>query len=167
VNRKGVTNVVIAGLGGQGVLTASDIVTEAALRAGFDVKKSELHGMSQRGGSVSSDVRFGEEVLSPMVPPGEADFLVLLDAGQLEPNRHSLRPGGILIEPGMIDAAALASQRSLNVALVGALSAWLGIPEEDWLAAVRANLSERVREANIAAFGMGRAAAAGKQLNGA
>ncbi len=149
------------------MLTASDIVTEAALRAGFDVKKSELHGMSQRGGSVSSDVRFGEEVLSPMVPLGEADFLVLLDAAQLEPNRHLLRPGGILIEPGMIDAAALASRRSLNVALVGALSAWLSIPEEDWLAAVRANLSERLREANLAAFEMGRAAAAGKQLNGA
>jgi indolepyruvate ferredoxin oxidoreductase, beta subunit len=102
-----------------------------------------------------------------MVPPGEADFLVLLDAGQLEPNRHLLRPGGILIEPGMIDVAALASPRSLNVALAGALSAWLGIPEEDWLAAVRSNLSERLRKTNLAAFEMGRSAAAGKQVNGA
>ena len=74
---------VVAGLGGQGVLKASDIVADAAFRAGLDVKKSEIHGMSQRGGSVSSDVRFGGEVLSPMVPPGEADFLVLLDAGQI------------------------------------------------------------------------------------
>ena len=87
-----VTNVVIAGLGGQGVLKASDIVAEAAFRAGLDVKKSEVHGMSQRGGSVASDVRFGGTVLSPMVPPGEADYLVLLDADQLETNRHLLRP---------------------------------------------------------------------------
>lgn len=166
MSKRGVTNVVVAGLGGQGVLKASDIVTDAAFRAGFDVKKSEIHGMSQRGGSVSSDVRFGDEVLSPMVPPGEADFLVLLDAGQLEPNRHLLRPGGILIEPGMIAASSLASKRSLNVALMGALSAWLDIPEEDWLAAVRASLSEGLHAANLAAFQIGRAAAR-KHTNGA
>ena len=57
------TNVVIAGLGGQGVLKASDILADVAFSAGLDVKKSELHGMSQRGGSVSSDVRFGEQRL--------------------------------------------------------------------------------------------------------
>lgn len=159
MSKRAVTNVVVAGLGGQGVLKASDIVTDAAFRAGFDVKKSEIHGMSQRGGSVSSDVRFGGEVLSPMVPPGEADFLVLLDAGQLEPNRHLLRPGGILIEPGLIAPAALASKRSLNVALMGSLSAWLDIPEEDWLAAVRASLNEGLHAANLAAFQIGRAAA--------
>jgi indolepyruvate ferredoxin oxidoreductase beta subunit len=72
------TNVVIAGLGGQGVLKASDILADVAFSAGLDVKKSELHGMSQRGGSVSSDVRFGERVFSPMVPEGEADFLLVL-----------------------------------------------------------------------------------------
>jgi len=58
-------NVVVAGLGGQGVLKASDILADVAFSAGLDVKKSELHGMSQRGGSVSSDVRFGERVFSP------------------------------------------------------------------------------------------------------
>ena len=166
MTRKGVTNLVVAGLGGQGVLKASDIITDAAFRAGFDVKKSEIHGMSQRGGSVSSDVRFGDEVLSPMVPPGEADFLVLLDAGQLEPNRHLLRPGGVLIDPGLIDSAALSSKRSLNVALIGALSAWLDIPEGDWLAAVRASLSEGLHAVNLAAFQTGRAAAR-KHSNGA
>src|ERR1017187_7626908 len=57
-------NVVVAGLGGQGVLKASDILADVALRAGFDVKKSEIKGMSQRGGSVTSDVRFGQTVLS-------------------------------------------------------------------------------------------------------
>ena len=66
-----VTNVVVAGLGGQGVLKASDILADVAFAAGLDVKKSEVHGMSQRGGSVASDVRFGEHVFSPMVPEGE------------------------------------------------------------------------------------------------
>ena len=57
------------------------------------MKKSEIHGMSQRGGSVTSDVRFGAAVFSPMVPPGEADFLVVLAADQVENNRRQLRPG--------------------------------------------------------------------------
>src|SRR5512138_380993 len=94
-----VTNVVVAGLGGQGVLKGTDILADAALRAGHDVKKSEIKGMSQRGGSVTGDVRFGPEVFSPMVPAGEADFLLVLESTQVEPNRHLLREGGVLITP--------------------------------------------------------------------
>jgi indolepyruvate ferredoxin oxidoreductase, beta subunit len=154
-----VISVVIAGLGGQGVLKASDIVAQAAFLAGLDVKKSEVHGMSQRGGSVASDVRFGARVLSPMVPPGEADYLVLLDAGQMDTNRSLLKSGGILIHPGLIDPAALPSKRSLNVALVGALSSRLSIPEGHWLAAIRSSLSEHLHEANLSAFQVGRRAA--------
>ena len=82
-----VVNVVIAGLGGQGVVKASDILADAAFRQGLDVKKSELHGMSQRGGSVSSDVRFGPKVDSPMISPGQADFLVVVAADQVDVNR--------------------------------------------------------------------------------
>ena len=89
-----VTNVVVAGLGGQGVLQGTDILADVALRAGYDVKKSEIKGMSQRGGSVTGDVRFGERVFSPMVPAGEADYLLVLEPTQVEPNRHLLRPGG-------------------------------------------------------------------------
>lgn len=159
-------NILMVGVGGQGIVTSSDILTRAAMEAGHDAKKSEIHGMSQRGGSVASDVRFGRQVLSPMVPPGEADFLLLVDPGQLEINRNLLRPVGILIHPGLIDPAALASRRSLNVALVGALSAWLGIPEQDWMAAIRASLREHLHEANLAAFETGRAAVL-KQSNGA
>jgi len=159
VSKPKVTSVVVAGLGGQGVLKASDIIAGAAFLAGFDVKKSEIHGMSQRGGSVTSDVRFGEEVFSPMAPPGEADFLVLLDSGQLDANSGLLRPQGILIHPGMIEKVRLASRRNLNVALVGALSAWLEISEAHWLEAVRASLSERLQAANLDAFQAGRAAA--------
>jgi indolepyruvate ferredoxin oxidoreductase, beta subunit len=151
-----VINVVVAGLGGQGVLKASDILADAAFRAGLDVKKSELHGMSQRGGSVSSDVRFGPEVLSPMVPPGEADYLVVLAADQVEVNHGALRPGGILISPDQVGENSLPNHRSLNVALLGVLSKHLSLGEENWLAAIRANLPEKLHEANLAAFAIGR-----------
>ncbi len=154
-----VKNVVIAGLGGQGVLKASDILADAAFRAGFDVKKSELHGMSQRGGSVSSDVRFGDRVLSPMVPPGEADVLLVLQATQVEINRLVLKPGGVLIGPDILAAGALKNRKSLNVALLGAVSTVLDIPEEHWLAAIYANLAEKLHALNEQAFALGQSAA--------
>ncbi|MGO8673360.1 MAG: indolepyruvate oxidoreductase subunit beta [Capsulimonadaceae bacterium] len=151
-----ITNIVFAGLGGQGVLKASDITADAAFRAGLDVKKSELHGMSQRGGSVSSDVRFGVDVYSPMVPSGEADFLVVIASDQVEVNRWQLREGGVLIDPILIDTDALRNKKSLNVALLGVLSALIGIREEHWVDAIRANLPEKVHDVNIAAFELGR-----------
>ena len=69
-----ITNVRIAGLGGMGVLKASLILGELLFECGYDVKKAEVHGMSQRGGSKSSDVRFGKKVVSPMIPDGKIDF---------------------------------------------------------------------------------------------
>ena len=102
-----VVNVVVAGLGGQGVVKASDILADAAFRHGLDVKKSEIHGMSQRGGSVASDVRFGPKVDSPMIPQGRIDFLVVVAPDQVEVNRPALGPGGALISPdslaGIVD----------------------------------------------------------------
>ena len=156
--KSGVTNIVVAGLGGQGVLKASDIIAGAAFLAGLAVKKSEVHGMSQRGGSVASDVRFGERVFSPMVSRGEADFLLVLDAGQIEVNRPMLSPGGVLIEPGIVAGRALRSSKALNVALVGALSRSLDFSEELWAQALRANLAPRLVELNLEAFALGRAA---------
>lgn len=70
-----VTNVLLAGVGGQGILLASEVLSEVLMLAGYDVKKNEIHGMSQRGGSVTSHVRFGEKVNSPIIPEGEADIL--------------------------------------------------------------------------------------------
>ena len=151
-----VTNIVLAGLGGQGVLKASDILVDAVFRGGLDVKKSEVHGMSQRGGSVCSDIRYGKEVFSPMVPPGEADFLVVLEATQVEPNRWLLRKDGVLLTPDRVDAAKLSNRRSLNVALLGVLSRHLDIPEADWLASLKSNLAPHLLEANQQAFLLGR-----------
>ncbi len=155
-----VTNVVLAGLGGQGVIKASDILADAARRAGLDVKKAEIHGMSQRGGSVTSDVRFGERVLSPMVPRGEADYLVVLAPSEVEVTRPLLRTGGVLIDPGLVREDALPNKRSLNVALLGALSLHLTLPEAAFLAAIEAALPERLHEVNVKAFALGRTAAA-------
>ncbi|HTY47832.1 MAG TPA: indolepyruvate oxidoreductase subunit beta [Methanomassiliicoccales archaeon] len=69
-------NVLIVGVGGQGVLLASRVLGEAAMRAGHEVVMSEVHGMAQRGGSVSSVVRFGEGVMSPLIPLGGADVIL-------------------------------------------------------------------------------------------
>jgi indolepyruvate ferredoxin oxidoreductase beta subunit len=151
-----VTNIVIAGLGGQGVLKACEILAGVAFRAGLDVKKAEVHGMSRRGGSVACDVRFGDRVLSPMVPTGEADFLVSLSSEQAEANRWRARPGATLIEPRVIAAASLREKRSLNVALLGALSRHLPFPESVWLATIRDAFSEIGSESNCQAFEAGR-----------
>jgi indolepyruvate ferredoxin oxidoreductase beta subunit len=151
-----VVNVVVAGLGGQGVLKASSILADTAFRAELDVKKSEIHGMSQRGGSVSSDVRFGERVFSPMVPAGEADYLVVLAPSQVEVARPVLKAGGILIHPGLVDETRLANKRSLNVALLGVLARHLDLAENLWHAAIRAALPEKLHAANLQAFAIGR-----------
>jgi indolepyruvate ferredoxin oxidoreductase beta subunit len=157
---RNVTNIVLAGLGGQGVIKASDILADAALRAGFDVKKAEVHGMSQRGGSVTSDVRFGRKVLSPMVPRREADFLVVLAPSEVEVTRPLLRAGGVLLSPDLVPEASLPNKRSLNVALLGALSQYLDIPLEAHLDAIRAALPEKLHEVNERAFELGRTRAA-------
>lgn len=154
-----VTNIVLGGLGGQGVLTASDILADAVFRAGFDVKKSELHGMSQRGGSVSSDVRYGAKVFSPMVPTGEADYLLILEPTQVEVNRPVLKADGVLIAPDVIPLDKLKNKKSFNVAMLGALSALLDIPEAAWLDAVHARLAAKLHRLNDEAFALGRAAA--------
>jgi indolepyruvate ferredoxin oxidoreductase beta subunit len=151
-----VTNVVVAGLGGQGVLKATDILAEAARRAGCEVKKSEIKGMSQRGGSVTGDVRFGDEVFSPMVPAGEADYLVVLEASQVEAHRHLLRPNGVLITPEAVEVSRLPNRKSLNVALLGTLSAHLSLPQACWFDALRTSFPEGFFEANREAFMIGR-----------
>ena len=74
-----VTNILVAGVGGQGVILASDIMADTFLEAGYDVKKSEVHGMAQRGGAVSSHVRFGETVYSPIIKMGDADYLFMTE----------------------------------------------------------------------------------------
>ncbi len=79
-------NVLMTGVGGQGIILASDILTEVMMRFGMDVKKSEIHGMAQRGGSVMSHVRFDRHVSSPLIPYGSCD--ILLSFEELETGRY-------------------------------------------------------------------------------
>lgn len=89
-----VTSVLIAGVGGQGTVLAGNLIGLAAQLAGFDVKASEVHGMSQRGGSVESQVRFGDEVFSPLIPPPGADFLLAFELLEGLRTVAQLKPGG-------------------------------------------------------------------------
>ena len=91
------TSIMIVGVGGQGTLLASRLLGAAVLPQGYDVKVSEVHGMSQRGGSVVTYVKFGEEIASPIIDMGEADFILAFE--QLEAARWLpyLKPEGKLI----------------------------------------------------------------------
>ena len=90
-----VTNISLVGVGGQGTLLASNIICEAAMQAGLDVKKNEVHGMAQRGGSVVSQVRIGEKVFSPLVPDGATDILISFEKLEALRYAHFLAPGGV------------------------------------------------------------------------
>jgi indolepyruvate ferredoxin oxidoreductase beta subunit len=142
----GVTNVLCVGIGGQGVLTVSEVLAQAAFLAGYDVKKNEVHGMSQRGGSVTSAVRFGARVHAPLVSAGEVDVLIGFEPNETRRSRHLVRPksavgvtgtpAGVVVES--IDALdpILPHPRTRNIAVLGLASRHLPIAEEHWLAAI-------------------------------
>jgi indolepyruvate ferredoxin oxidoreductase beta subunit len=90
-------NVFLAGVGGQGILLASEILGEAFLRGGYDVKKSEVHGMAQRGGAVTTHLRFGPKVYSPLIEPGTADLLIAFEKMEALRFIHFLKPGGAVV----------------------------------------------------------------------
>ncbi len=90
-------NILIVGVGGQGVLLASEILSYAGLKAGYDVKKSEVHGMAQRGGVVSSHVRFGKKIFSPLIKMGEADVILSFESAEALRWVHFVKPDGIVI----------------------------------------------------------------------
>lgn len=130
------TNLIFAGVGGQGVLLIAELTAQAAVRAGYDVKQTEVHGVSQRGGSVESHVRFGPEVHSPLVIAGQADLVIGLE--KLEALRYAnfvnQKTGTLLVNdyeiiPGSVAGAAekyphhsieFLRQKGLNVAALSA-----------------------------------------------
>lgn len=151
-----VTSIKIAGLGGMGVLTSTQILAELFFRQGFDVKKAEVHGMSQRGGSVCSDVRFGKKVFSPMIPAGEIDYLVLFQEDQFPLYEAECSPATVIIRPAAIDSSKLENKKTLNIAMLGLLSRHLQFPAETWLNVIREALPEKLHKVNEAAFELGR-----------
>jgi len=88
-------NISLVGVGGQGTLLASEILCRVALLSGRDVKKSEVHGMAQRGGSVVSQVRMGEKVHSPLIGIGETDVLIAFEKLEALRHAHFLKPNGL------------------------------------------------------------------------
>ena len=93
----GTKNVIMVGVGGQGAILISKIITNGLIKAGYDVKQSEVHGMAQRGGSVSTQVRWGEKVYGPVFGEGEADILIALEKMEAVRYANFLKPDGIAI----------------------------------------------------------------------
>jgi indolepyruvate ferredoxin oxidoreductase beta subunit len=124
-------NILLVGVGGQGTILASKLLTIGLMEAGYDVKMSEIHGMSQRGGSVSSQVRYGEKVDAPVIEPGTADILVSFEElealrwlsylnpqGKIIVNRYRINPiavsaGKILYPEGICEELAEKAQTTV------------------------------------------------------
>ncbi|WP_324824635.1 indolepyruvate oxidoreductase subunit beta [Sinanaerobacter sp. ZZT-01] len=94
---KEVKNILLVGVGGQGTILASKILSMGLLEAGYDVKMSEIHGMSQRGGNVSTQIRFGEKVYSPIIGKGEADVIVAFEKMEALRWIEYLKEGGKMV----------------------------------------------------------------------
>ena len=174
-------NIMIVGVGGQGSLLASKLLGHLLMEQGYDVKVSEVHGMSQRGGSVVTYVRYGDKVASPVIDKGEADYIVsfeLLEAarwlaylkpdGQIVTSTQQIDPmpvitGAAQYPPDLVDALdclALAeeagSSKAVNLVLMGRLSHYFDLPEEEWLKSLEAMVPPKFLELNKKAFALGR-----------
>ncbi|WP_299201436.1 indolepyruvate oxidoreductase subunit beta [uncultured Amphritea sp.] len=97
INPDTVTNILVVGIGGQGVMTAADVLAQAALALGYDVKKTEVAGMAQRGGVVTSHVRFGKKVLSPAIRPGDADMMIGFEPAEALRWHTHMKPGAVVM----------------------------------------------------------------------
>lgn len=183
--------IMIVGVGGQGTLLASRILGHVLMGEGYDVKMSEVHGMSQRGGSVVTYVKYGDKVASPLVDEGEADYILAFERleaarwlsflkkdGKLILNDQRISPmpviTGAMEYPENIvekieakgarlvacDALAMALEagnaKSVNVVLIGVLSALAEFPEDVWQKALEACVKPKFLELNKKAFALGR-----------
>ena len=180
VHMEGTQTVLLVGVGGQGTILAGNILAMTASEAGLDVKVSEIHGMSQRGGSVSTIIRMGADVLVAFEAiEALRNQQFLKKGGKLFVNNETIVPvpvnignatmpadvqgkldaiGAVKIDAGEI-ARAAGSPRSTNVVLVGALSTALPFAVEEWEDAIRHRVPPKTIEANLEAFARGRAAA--------
>lgn len=146
-------NILFCGTGGQGVLKAAEICGVAAMFAGQHAKKSEVHGMAQRGGSVESHVRFGKEVFSPIIPKGSVDVLVPFHSGEEARLRDFLAPEGKNLLPSLIKFhQAKIDLRYLNTYLLGVLAAHVDLPQTAWLQALEQEFKTKNLEENKRIF---------------
>ncbi|MBT8491239.1 MAG: indolepyruvate oxidoreductase subunit beta [Deltaproteobacteria bacterium] len=184
-------SILLAGVGGQGILRASDILSQIMIETGYDVKKSEVHGMAQRGGCVTSHVRYGKKVYSPIAKKADVD--ILLSFEKLETLRYLnfMKPDATIIinnteiyppsvnlgeaqyprniveevtrhfdDVRVINASEIAYQagnmRTVNTAMLGALSVKLTIDIKIWEDVLRISFPEKVSKENLDAFKLGR-----------
>ncbi|MHC4292298.1 MAG: 2-oxoacid:acceptor oxidoreductase family protein [Planctomycetota bacterium] len=146
-------NITFGGIGGQGIIKASELVGWAAMYEGYHVKKSEVHGMSQRGGSVESHVRFGKKIFSPLVAPGQADFLLCFQGDEHYRLKPFLKKDGIDLVDYLAPAMEMIENpRYLNTALVGVLSAFLPISNKSWQKALKTVFKPKILPGNKAVF---------------
>ena len=151
-------NILFCGTGGQGVLTAAEICALAAMNSGYHVKKSEVHGMAQRGGSVESHIRFGTRIFSPLIQPSRADYVVCFHEGEGHRLNGYLKKGGLSFLTFINDARFQpADKRFFNTYYLGILSAFLPLPDSAWRAALVKQLKRAIVE-NGQAFDDGRKA---------
>lgn len=156
MKRSVIKNILFYGIGGQGVLSAAEICALAALNEGHHVKQSEVKGMSQRGGSVESYVRFGEEVLSPLPNKGEVDILVCLFKSEYPRLKEELKPGGLDLFAFLDQAHEAVGDKKmfLNSYMLGVVASRLEIREESWQKAI-ATTFHRDLDKNMIYFGQG------------
>lgn len=155
---KEVNNILIVGLGGQGVLLTSDVISMAAFKSGYDIKKSEVHGMSQRGGSVTTHIRFGSKVHSPLIKRCEADFILTLKNSEIGRVKNFLSGDGkiISVPEGFLDK--LENKKTLNIAMIGILSKYLNISSKIWEKVIKETVPSKFQQLNLEAFEIGREA---------
>ena len=148
-------NIMIVGVGGQGSLLASKLLGHLLMSQGYDVKVSEVHGMSQRGGSVVTYVRYGDKVFSPVIDKGEADYIVsfeILEAARWLP--FLKKDGQIVTNTQQIDPMpVITGAAEYPSDLVKKL---FDLPEEAWMKSLEANVPAKFLEMNKKAFQLGK-----------
>ena len=168
-------SIMLVGVGGQGTILASKLLTTGLMNAGYDVKMSEIHGMSQRGGSVSSQVRYGEKVYSPVIEIGGADILVSFEKMEVL-NNYRIDSIPVLtgkaiykekeiedelnrLNATIINAAdkakELGNSKVMNIILLGALVKSMSLEDIDWESIIRENIKEKFVDINLQAFKKG------------
>lgn len=150
-------DIIIAGIGGQGTILASNILSYVLVQKGYDVKKSEVHGMSQRGGSVISHVRYSDKkVYSPTVRLKNADILLSFHPNETRRYKHLIKEKAQIIQLSDEDKAKIPNPRSLNVFGLGRLSKLMDIEEGLWIEGIKALVKPKLHEVNLKAFELGR-----------
>ena len=149
-------NILFCGTGGQGILTAAEVVALAAMYDGYHVKKSEVHGMAQRGGSVESHVRIGEKVFSPIIEAGQTDYLLSFEKGEHDRIACMLKQNGTDLFNEFVKAGKLISNpKFVNTYMLGVLAKHLSISNESWQKAMKESIKPQYLDKNIEVFMLG------------